>query len=189
LKPAYDEELGDQLNVAEWFTGEVPDPLSAITSGELLAVLVTVTPPDRFPVVVGSKVTLKEVVWPTPRLTGEKPAVLNPVPLALICEMETLALPVFVSVTGWVALVPVVRLPKLSDAGLGVSCNNDETPDPDRDTTTGEFGELFVSVTLPEKLLAVLGRKPTVKVDVPPGAIESGVVMVLTVKPVPAIEA
>ena len=42
----------------------VPVPLSAIVRGEPGAVLVTDTLPTALPVVVGAKVTVKEVVWP-----------------------------------------------------------------------------------------------------------------------------
>ena len=98
--------------------GCVPVPLSEIVAGELVALLTTVTLPARLPAEAGANVTLKEVDWPAARLSGSViPLVLNPVPVALTCEMETLEFPVLEIVTLCVALVPVVRLPKLSDAG------------------------------------------------------------------------
>lgn len=149
MNPANDEELGVQVKVTEWLTGEVPDPVSEMTSGELPALLLTVTLLGRLPVVEGSKVTLKEVDCPAARVRGTvKPVALNPVPLTLIFDTDTLELPVFVSVTLWVALVPVARLPKLSEAGVGVSCRVEETPVPARGTTSGELGVLFTSVRL-----------------------------------------
>jgi hypothetical protein len=190
LKPANEDELGVQLNVAEWLTGALPDPLSVIINGEFVAVLVTVTPPERLPVVTGANVTLKEVDWPAARLTGsEKPVALNPAPLSLICEMDTPELPVFAKVTVCAELVPVVIFPKLNDAGVGVICSTDEAPDPERETTDGEFGELFISVKLPEKLLAALGVKPTVNADVPPGGTDIGAAIPERLKPVPASDA
>src|SRR5437667_10549727 len=118
LKPAYDEVLGVQFKVTEWLTAAAPDPESEMARGELVALLVTVTLPERLPVVVGANVTLKEVDCPAARVTGSaKPVALNPAPLMLICETDTLELPVFARVTLCVPLAPVVMLPKLSEAG------------------------------------------------------------------------
>jgi hypothetical protein len=98
--------------------GCIPVPLSEIVAGELVALLTTVTLPARLPAEAGVNVTLKEVDWPAARFSGSViPLVLNPVPVALTCEMEMLEFPVLEIVTLCVALVPVVRLPKLSDAG------------------------------------------------------------------------
>ena len=80
--------------------------------------LKTVALPGRLPTEAGAKVTLKEVDCPAARLSGSAiPPVLKPAPLALTCEMETLEFPVLEIVTVCMALVPVVRLPKLSDVG------------------------------------------------------------------------
>ena len=98
--------------------GCVPVPLSEIVAGELVALLTTVTLPARLPAEAGANVTLKEVDWPAARFSGSViPLVVKPAPVALTCEMETLEFPVLEIVTLCVALVPVVRLPKLSDAG------------------------------------------------------------------------
>jgi len=98
--------------------GCVPVPLSEIVAGELVALLTTVTLPERLPVEVGAKLTLKDVDWPAARFRGSViPLVLNPVPLALTCEMETLEFPVLEIVTLFMALDPVATLPKLSEVG------------------------------------------------------------------------
>ena len=98
--------------------GCIPVPVREIVAGEFVALLTTVMLPARLPVEVGANVTLKEADWPAARLSGSViPLVLKPVPVALTCEMETLEFPVLEIVTLFVALVPVVRLPKLSDAG------------------------------------------------------------------------
>src|SRR5258708_33501010 len=123
----------------------------------------------------GENWTLKDVDCPAARLKGSAiPLVLNPVPLALICEMDTAEFPVFVKVTVCEALVPVVRLPKLSDVGFAASCKAEATPDPLRGILKAGFVALFVSVRLPERLPAEVGVKPTLNVAVPPGATESG---------------
>ena len=149
--------------------------------------LVTVTLPERLPVVAGSKVTLKEVDCPAARVSGsEQPDRAKPAPVSVICERVTLALPVFARVTVCVVLVPVVMLPKLNEDGVGVICRVGEMPVPARATTRGEVGELFTNVRLPEKVLAEAGAKPMVKTEEAPGATVSGTVRPAKVKPVPA---
>jgi hypothetical protein len=167
-----------------------PVPESAIVSGELAALLTTVILPARLPVVVGANATRKEVDCPPARLKGSpSAALLNPAPLSVICEMETLEFPVFEIVTVRTALVPVVRLPKLSDAGDAESWRFVEMPVPASGTTSEEFGALLMSVMLPEKVLADAGVNPTLKTEEPPGGTESGRVNPEEVKPVPTTEA
>jgi hypothetical protein len=152
-----------------------PVPDKAITNGELVALLTTVTVADRLPAEAGANMTVKEVDCPTARLSGNAiPLALKPAPLELICEMETLEFPVFVNVTVCEALVPVVRLPKLSDVGFADSCKADATPDPLKGILKAGFVALFVSVRLPERLPAEVGVKPTLNDAEPPGATESG---------------
>jgi hypothetical protein len=126
-----------------------PVPLSAMDNGELEAVLVTVALPVKLPALVGSKTTLKDVDCPAASVTGTAtPELENPVPLTAMLETLTLELPVFVTATVCVVLVFVVTLPKFTDAGDAESCRTGATLVPDRATTTGEEGELFVSERL-----------------------------------------
>jgi len=186
LKPPYDEVLGVQFKVTEWFTGAAPDPESEMARGELVALLATVTLPEKLPEVVGAKVMLKDVDCPAARVRGSaKPVALNPAALMLICETDTLELPVFASVTLCVPLAPAVMLPKLSEEGDAVSWVMGDTPVPASGTTNGELSVLFTSVRFPEKLLADAGVKLTVKVAEPPGTTESGTVSPEKLKPVP----
>ncbi len=153
-----------------------------MTSGEFAALLVTVTLPERLPEPAGSNVTLNEVDCPAARVSGTvKPVALNPAPLSLICERVTLALPLLVTVTPCVVLVPVVMLPKLSEAGATVSCITGAMPAPLSATTSGELVVLLTSVRLPVKLLAEAGVNPIVKVQDPPAATISGTVRPLKV--------
>lgn len=95
-----------------WLTVEAPVPAKAIVNGEFVALLATVTLPERLPAEAGANVTVKEVDCPAARLSGSAiPLTLKPAPLSLTCEMETLEFPVFVNVTVCKALVPVARLP------------------------------------------------------------------------------
>jgi hypothetical protein len=115
----------------------------------LVALLVTVTLPARLPALAGAKATLKEVDCPAASEMGNAmEPVLNPVPLATICEMETLEFPVLVTVTFCVALVPAVRLPKLSEAGLAEICNAGAIPVPLTEMLEGELGALLTSVKM-----------------------------------------
>jgi hypothetical protein len=165
-------------------------PLREIVEGELVAVLTTVTLPERLPAEVGANVTLKEADCPAARLRGRvSPLVLYPAPLALICEMETLELPVFEIVTLLAAVEPVARLPKLRDVGVVESWSVVEAPVPASGITSDEFGALLMNVMLPEKLAAEDGVKPTANEVDPPGGSESGIASPEEVKPLPAREA
>jgi hypothetical protein len=190
LKPEKVEELGVQLKETVWLTGVVPVPESATTSGEFVALLTTVTLPVRLPAEAGANATLKEVDCPAARLSGSAiPVVVKPAPLALICEMETLEFPVLEIVTFCVAVVPVVRLPKLNEAGDAESWRVVEMPVPLNETTSGEFAVLLISVMLPETVPAEAGAKPTLNEEEPPAGTESGKTSPEEVKPVPARDA
>jgi len=170
--------------------GCVPVPLKEIVAGEFVALLTTVTLPARLPVEVGAKLTLKDVDWPAARLSGSViPLVVNPVPLALTCEMETLEFPVLETVTLCVALDPVARLPKFSDVEEAESCSVVATPVPPSAITSDEFGALLISVTLPEAVPAEAGANPMVNAEEPPAGTESGRTSPEEVNPVPARDA
>jgi hypothetical protein len=190
LKPEKVGELGVQLKETVWLTGVLPVPESATTSGEFVALLTTVTLPDRLPAEAGANATLMEVDCPAARLSGSViPLVVKPAPLALTCEIETLEFPLLVIVTLCVALVPVVRLPKLNEAGDAESWRTVATPVPLSESTSGEFVVLLISVMLPEKVPAEAGAKPTLNEEEPPEGTESGKTSPEKVKPVPARDA
>jgi len=92
-------------------------------------------------------------------------------------------------VTLCVALVPVVRLPKLSDAGAAESWRMVEMPVPLSGTSSDEFGALLISVMLPEAVPAEAGAKPMLNAEEPPAGTESGRTSPEEVNPVPAREA
>jgi hypothetical protein len=115
--------------------------------------------------------------------------VLNPAPVTLICEIDTLEFPVFEIVTLCVALEPVARLPKLSEVGDAESWSVVEMPVPASGIISDEFGALLINVMVPEELAAEAGAKPTVNVEEPPGGSESGKASPEELKLVPAREA
>jgi len=170
--------------------GCVPVPLKEIVAGEFVALLTTVTLPARLPVEVGAKLTLKDVDWPAARFSGSViPPVVKPAPVAPTCEMETLEFPVLEIVTLCVALVPVVRLPKLRAVGDAESWSVVAMPVPLSGTTSDEFGALLISVMLPEAVPAEAGAKPMLNAEEPPAGTESGRTSPEEVNPVPAREA
>ena len=186
LKPANEEELGVQLRFTVWLSGAAPDPDRETVVGEFAALLVTVTVPEKLPVVVGAKTTLKEVDCPAESVRGSaRPLRLNPPPVRLSWESDTPELPVLVRVTTCVALVPVLVLAKATVEGDALSWRTGEMPVPERATTNGELGELFTSVRLPERLPAEAGAKLTANEDVPPGGTESGSARPERLKPAP----
>ena len=78
----------------------VPAPLSAITVGELCALLATETLPDAVPTTVGENCTIKLLDCPGARVTGTlKPLAVNPDPVTATWEMFRLTVPVLASVT------------------------------------------------------------------------------------------
>jgi hypothetical protein len=139
-------------------------PLSVTVAGELVALLTTETLPVTLPAAVGANVTLRVAVWLAARVSGRvKPLALKPAPETFTCEIVTLELPLFVSVTACVLLVPTNTLPKLKLAGLAVNWNVAATPVPLRAMAVGEFGALLTSDTLPVTLPVAAGANPTLK--------------------------
>lgn len=80
-------------------TAAAPVPDKETVSVGLEAFEVTVTVPLAVPVTVGAKVTVNPVVCPAPRVKEElMPLKVNPVPLIVTFETETVVPPVFVIV-------------------------------------------------------------------------------------------
>jgi hypothetical protein len=101
---------------------EVPVPLKAIFREGLAALLVTVTAPERAPVEVGVNFTLNVRVFPAPSVTGVVTGVREkPVPLALIAEMLTFALPELVTTTDFVLDFCNATLPNGTELGEAAS--------------------------------------------------------------------
>jgi hypothetical protein len=99
-----------------------PVPFDGIVSGEPGASFTSETDPLTNPTVVGAKTMLNVVLPPAAIVLGnDRPFVLNPAPITLTCEIVKLALPLFVSVIGWVLLFPVITLPKLAMEGFATS--------------------------------------------------------------------
>lgn len=157
-------------------------PLSEIASGEPGALLVIEMEPVALPAAVGANLTLKVEFEPAVSVSGVvRPDMLKPAPEALAAEIVTLAVPVFVTVTGTVEVAPVSRLPKLTLAGFADSAP--WTPVPVKATVGSE--SLLTTEIVPEALPAVDGSKTAENVVLWPAPRVTGTVMPLTLKPVP----
>jgi hypothetical protein len=90
-------------------------PAKETISGEFEASLITVSAPEAGPAVVGANCTVTVLLWPTARdAEGLPPVTLKPAPVTVACETFTVAVPVFVIVTVWVALPPTATLPNVT---------------------------------------------------------------------------
>ena len=116
------------------------------------------------------------------------PPSVNPVPLTLACETVTAVPPLFVRVTVADWVVPVVTLPNASLVGFSETVPG-VTPVPESDMVSVGFDAFDVIVTVPLALPAACGANVTEKVVLCEGFSVSGVVMPLSVNPVPLIDA
>lgn len=138
--------------------------------GEFVALLITEIDPLTAPAAVGEKTVLNVVVEPAAIVTGTVRLVtLKPVPEVVIFEILTLVLPVFVSVTVCVLLLPRFTFPKLRVVVLAESCNAPATPVPLIAMVLGELGALLTNETLPVTAPALAGENATLKVVLCPG--------------------
>jgi len=86
------------------------------------------------------------------------PDMLNPVPVTLACEIARAAVPVFESVTVWLAEVFTVRFPKLTVLGVTLIAGVDvATPVPVRLTLRGVLLALLLIEMLPEAAPVAVG--------------------------------
>jgi hypothetical protein len=145
-----DVVLAFQFNDTVWELVCAPAPDSTIVAGDPFALLATVTVPVAFPAAVGPKTTLNVRLCVGVNVAGVPAGpTLNPVPAAVMPEIVTFALPVFVTVTDCVADDPVFTLPKLRLFVLNDSTCVDAIPEPLKPITTGLFGALLTIETLP----------------------------------------
>ena len=87
-------------------------PDKVIAAGEPGALLTTEILPDAAPADVGAKVAVNEALLPAAMLIGiVAPLMLNPVPEAVAWVTVRVALPEFVKVIVWGALLPTATLP------------------------------------------------------------------------------
>lgn len=146
---------------------------------------VMVTLPLALPDEAGAKFTLKVALCPTARVRGaEIPLTEKPVPLLAMVRTVNAEPPVFVMVSVRTCLLPSVTLPKSKLVGFDPSAPG-VTPVPDNGRDKGEFGASEVMVTLPLALPADCGANVAVKVALCEAGSTRGVVMPLSLNPLP----
>jgi hypothetical protein len=98
-----------------------PDPLSAIVSVELGALLVSEIDPVTAPATPGAKTALNVVFEPAGIVIGAlRPLMLNPVPVTVAFEITKLDVPLLVKLIVCELLVPVETFPKPAVFGMAL---------------------------------------------------------------------
>jgi hypothetical protein len=159
-----------------------------MTRGEPGALLVMETLPLSVPATVGANFAVNDALIFGLIVCGRvSPLMLNPVPEALPAEIVTLAVPVFVNVTGIEALAPARMLPKFTLAGLADSfpC----APVPLKAIESVESVALLVIVIVPEEFPAAVGVKRVTKPVFSPEESVKGAVSPVMLNPVPLMAA
>src|ERR1700682_1380276 len=179
--------LAVQDSVTECLTaGITPVPDIGIDDGAPVASLAIIKLPLAGPAAVGLNNTVTAMLWVGDSVTGAPaPVIPNAAPLTLTCEIATLELPVFVSVTICDAELPVFTEPKMTADGLADKVDVALTPVPLRAIGVGEPGALLSKVRLPAALVAACGANCTLNVPVCCGAKLRGTLRPAVVKPVP----
>jgi hypothetical protein len=143
--------------------------------------------PLTLPAATGVNATVKVALWPAASVTGVViPLRLYPVPLTPTWEIVTLVPPVFVTVSDRDCLLPTVMLPKPRLVGFEPSPPG-ATPVPDKGMLRVGLEAFEVIVTLPLTLVVEAGVNVIVKVALWPGVNIAGVVIPVTLYPVPLI--
>ena len=139
------------------------------------------------PPAVGANVTVNVVFAPALTDFGAVRLVVKPVPEIVAAVMFRVVLPVLVSVTVWLELLPTATLPKATGDGLMVMVDCVAVPEPLRLIASGDPAALLIIDTLPVVLVEVVGANVTVKVVVWPGVRLAGALHPVRVKPVPVM--
>jgi hypothetical protein len=135
-----------------------PVPPKAIVSGELGALLTSVSDPDALPADDGVKTPLNVALFPAAIVKGAfNPEVLKPVPIKAVCEIVRLALPPFETVMVCELLLPTTTLPNAALDGATAICAC--VPVPFNAIAIGEPGALLAIEMLPLALPAADGVK------------------------------
>ncbi|MGC1385728.1 MAG: hypothetical protein WA823_18275 [Candidatus Acidiferrales bacterium] len=162
----------------------VPVPLNAMVSGEPTALLATVMLPFAAPAEVGANFTPNVTLCPAVNVCGvERPVVLKAAPVVVAEFNVTLAVPLFVSVTFTVLLLPVNWLPKFNEEGFATRLPS--VPVAVIGMVIVPSFAVLVTVMLPEAVPAAVGANCAVKLVDWPAAIVIGVDAPVTLKPVP----
>ena len=160
-------------------------PESETVKVELEALETTVMPPLTLTADCGLNRALKVTLAPGLSTRGTfSPLMLNPVPVAVACEIVTLDPPVLVSESVKVRLLPTWALPKARLAGLEVSWPA-AVPVPESETVKVELEALETTVMPPLTLTADCGVNTALKGTLAPGLSTNGTLSPLMLNPAP----
>jgi hypothetical protein len=160
-------------------------PESETVKVELEALETTVMPPLTLTADCGLNRALKVTLAPGLSTRGTfSPLMLNPVPVAVACEIVTLDPPVLVSESVKVRLLPTWALPKARLAGLEVSWPA-AVPVPESETVKVELEALDTTVMPPFALAADCGVNTALKGTLAPGLRTNGTLSPLMLNPAP----
>jgi hypothetical protein len=189
LLPSGTDPKSKLVGFAPSAPGATPVPDNGTDNEGFVAFEVMVTLPLALPAVTGAKVTLKVALCPAVSVAGvEIPLTEKPVPLLATFEMVRVEPPVLVTVSDSTCLLPSETLPKFKLVGFDPSAPC-VTPVPDNGRDSEEFGASEVIVTVPLALPDAWGANETVHVVLCEALRVRGVVMPLSLNPVPLTEA
>jgi hypothetical protein len=178
--------LAPQFSVTKCEVLLTPVPVSATPLGVFVALLVIVTLPLTLPVALGAKTTFISAVCPAAMVVPLTPLVtLNPVPVTLIPETVKLELPVFLTVTPSGIAPPTISFPKFRLDVESEIVRVALAPVPLSAIVCVGFVALLLMVTLPVTLPDVVGANATVKLLLCAAASVRGIVMPLSLNPLP----
>ena len=150
----------------------MPSPKREIVAGEFVALLATVTLPDKLPAATGEKVASNFADCPGARIRpAEIPVSEYRVPETLTFDTVTLEFPAFVKVTLSMLLFPTVTFPKFRLEVLAVRSAVAAAPVPVNVTVVGELETSLITDTIPDKAPGAFGEKRMLNVACFPGAI------------------
>lgn len=161
-----------------------PSPRSEIAAGELVALLATVTLPDKLPAATGANMTSSVADCPGARIRPAGiPLTEKRAPETETFDTLTLELPAFVRMMLITLLFPIVTFPKFKLDVLEVSNAVAAIPIPLKETMLGELETLLVTETLPDNAPATFGENTTSNVNCFPASIVRGNEMPLIATP------
>jgi hypothetical protein len=169
---------------------DTPVPETVIVEGEFVALLAMLALPLINPAAVGANWAVNVADWVGVKISPEvKPLALKPPPDTLTFEIVTFELPLLVTVTFNELLLPTFTFPKDRLEALSPRTWVAATPVPLREIVSGELGALLARVIDPLTLPAALGPNTALNVEVLPGAMLSGTVSPVVLKPAPVTAA
>lgn len=99
--------------------GGAPVPVKVMVTGEWSLSVVIVTLPDALPAAVGANTAFRVAVAAAFNVKGVViPFTLKPIPLTAIIDMGTDVVPGLFKMIDFVLLLPMLKLPKLTDVGF-----------------------------------------------------------------------